>query len=378
MKKLLYIAPILIDNKKADGVAKKVQNHYYVFSQKYECWLVSYGTRGIVVKHRDSETLLPFGNRHRRFELYSQVLILVENEKFDYVYIRYPKSEPSFISLLKAIKKHGLKVVVEIPTFPYDGDHSFRNVRLTAVSITDRLCRRQLKKYIDRIVTFSDDDEIFGIQTIKTINGFRFDNVGIVNALSKKNGIDLIAVAMLADCHGYDRIIMGMEKYYSDGGKEEIRFHIVGTGLDAHKYQDLIEKCTHLDGRAVMHGFKTGGELEKLYDISDIAVNSLAIHRLGLKTESTLKTKEYAAKGLPMLSSYFVDAFSKEDHDKYVLLLKSNDEAIEMEKVIDFYHKVYDGKERSSVAADIREVAKKVCDMSITLRPIEAYFDQNS
>lgn len=39
----------------------------------------------------------------------------------------------------------------------------------------DRMFRRSLARQVDRIVTFSDDDEIFGQKTIRISNGIDFE-----------------------------------------------------------------------------------------------------------------------------------------------------------------------------------------------------------
>ena len=113
-----------------------------------------------------------------------------------------------------------------------------------------------------------------------------------------------------------------------------------------------------------------------IYDISDIGVNSLAIHRLGLKKESTLKTKEYAAKGLPVISSYPVDAFSKKDQTKYVHLVPGDDSDICVQEIVNFYDRIYDGN-KQTVANSIRTASKNVCDMRVTLNPVISFYIGN-
>ena len=372
--KFLYMAPVYIETDKPDGVAKKVLNHYHVFGQRYDSWIGYYGKDGVVIRHGEQTKIMPYGNAHRRFALYSSLGKLVEKEKFDAIYIRYPKSENSFIQLLKRMKNTGAKIVIEIPTYPYNGK-SFRSVKTALIACVDYGYRTQLKKYVDRIVTYSDDDVIFGIKTIRTINGIVYDRVKLREYTPKKEKINMIAVATIWSCHGFDRIISGMEEYYRNGGKEEIRFNIVGNGPYAENYRKLLENCSFVGNRVVLWGFQTGDVLDSLYNNANIAVNSLALHRMGLTKESTLKTKEYAAKGLPMISSYEVDAFDEAGNEKYVMRVEDSEDPVSVESIIDFYNRIY-SESIESVSEEIRLASKKVCDMDVTLQGVMDYFEK--
>lgn len=95
------MAPVYIDEEKPDGVAKKVLNQYTVFEKKYAAWLVYYGKNGVIVRHGSIKSVINYGSFHRRFLLYSEVKKLVDLTEFDAIYIRYPKSDPNFISVIK-------------------------------------------------------------------------------------------------------------------------------------------------------------------------------------------------------------------------------------------------------------------------------------
>lgn len=370
---LLYMAPVYIDEEKPDGVAKKVLNQYTVFEKKYAAWLVYYGKNGVIVRHGSIKSVINYGSFHRRFLLYSEVKKLVDLTEFDAIYIRYPKSDPNFISVIKKMKESGAKIVIEIPTFPYNGE-SLRSIKTALIALVDGIYRMQLKRYIDRIVTYSDDNLIFGIKTIKTINGIVFDNVIQREYVPGKAYVNMIAVATVWSCHGFDRIIAGIEEYYKNGGSEEIHFNIVGNGPYIDNYRRQLSKCLYANKRVELCGFQTGKKLDELYNEANIAVNSLALHRIGLKKESTLKTKEYAAKGLPMISSCEVDAFDNTGNALYVMRVDDAETPIKMEDVITFIKNVYNDKSVAEVSRQIRETSRKVCDMEVTLQGVMNFF----
>ncbi|MGF9845247.1 glycosyltransferase [Priestia megaterium] len=373
MKKMLYIAPVLIDDNIPDGVAKKVLNQVNVFSKKYNTTLISYGNNGL---RRSDSTGISFisysSNVHRRFDLYNVVAELLNDEHFNYIYVRYPKSDFKFIQLLKKLKNSTEKVVVEIPTFPYH--EKDKDLKSIGVLTLDYIFRKQLRKYIDRIVTYSDDTEIFGVRTIKTLNGIIFDNIECKQSVNSSDIINIIGVSAIRSIQGWDRIIEGMNQYYYNGGTQNIVFNIVGDGPHLKKYQDLVSKYD-LEDKIIFHGFKSGKELDELYNNAHIGINSIAIHREKLKKESTLKTKEYVAKGLPIVSSYPIEIFNEDENSKYVLQVPPNEDSVNIESIIKFYNELYDTTAIQPLAMEIREAARKTCDMNTTLQCVFDYFD---
>lgn len=375
MKSLFYLAPVYINLKKPDGVGKKVLNHFHVFSGRYDCCVAFYGDDGVVFRTADGDRVVPYNGRHRRFALYEETAAWFRENHPAHVYIRYPRCESRFIGLVRSIKATGADVVVEIPTYPYDLELT-SSLRTMVIGLFDIWYRRKLKKHVDRIVTFSEDDAIYGIPTIRTINGIIFDRVPMRKVSARSDdAVHLISVSTNYLCHGFDRMIEGLEKYYAGGGERSIVFDIVGDGPAIAAYEKTIAKCSHAAAHVIIHGFRTGAELEQLYDRADIAVNSLAIHRIGLTRESTLKSKEYAAKGLPMISSSFIDALSEKDNERYVLPVPADETPIDIHRVLAFHDRFGD-MDAMTLAKSIRAAAAGVCDMQVTLQPVVSYFDK--
>ena len=376
MSKLLYIAAVEIKRNKPDGVAKKVMNHVRVFKDVFDTILLCYGENGIKIEQNGGDEVVAYRKGlHRKFQIYSLALELCKSHQCDYVYIRYPRSDPKFLNLVKKIHTLGSQIVIEIPTYPYGLEVPHKAILKSNIYLcVDKYYRNKLKKYVQRIVTYSDDPYIWGIQTIQTINGISFDYNRIRHCADHES-INLISCAYYYECHGCDRLIRGIKKYYDKAGDRNIVFHIVGEGSSVPQYKELVKELK-IENHVIFHGFCTGDKLATIYDISDIGVNSLAIHRLGLKKESTLKTKEYAAKGLPVISSYPVDAFSKKDQTKYVHLVPGDDSDICVQEIVNFYDRIYDG-DKQTVANSIRTASKNVCDMRVTLNPVISFYMGN-
>lgn len=377
MNKLLYIAPVIIDLDKQNGVTKKVLNHYKTFGINYDVEMISYGPDCLYHFYNDTINTIDTNGQNRRIQLYKYINIsLTRNKKIDFVYIRYHLCDYLFLFVLKNLYKVTSKIVIEIPTYPYKKELLKTSGGLLKwyVDVTSRLF---LRFFVGRIVTYSKDDNIFGIQTIKTCNGIVYDDVKIAKKINYNEAeINLISASITMSCHGYDRIIKGLSSYYSSGGNVNIIYHLVGDGAEIENYINLVKEL-NLEKNVIIYGFKGGQELEEIYDKADVAIDSLGIHRVGLKTESTLKTREYAAKGLPIISSNLVDVFSDEDNFKYVYRVSADDSDVDMHKLIGFYKSLHIGTDRSDISETIRSKSQKRCDMKVTLEKVNRYYNSN-
>lgn len=372
MKRLLYIAPVIIDLERLNGVSKKVLNQYKIFSEFYKADMISYGPDCLHYFHNNTIDTIALDKLNRRLKLYSFIKNDLVSNQYECIYIRYHLSDFLFVYLLKLLNKNNSNIAIEIPTYPYKYE-LLKWKKGIVRFLVDLSSQVFLKLYVGRIVTYSNDTRIFGIKTINTINGIIYEDI-IPSQKQLHSGmeINLISVSLTMSCHGYDRLIEGLNDYYKNGGKANVFYHLVGDGIEIEKYKGLVEKY-ELEKQVKFYGFKGGQELDEIYDKADIAINSLAIHRIGLKTESTIKSKEYAAKGLPMVSSYEIDAFSSEDNKRYVLKISADESAVNIEKVIQFYKQVYSNTD--NLSADIRNASRKGSDMRITLKEVMDYFN---
>jgi glycosyltransferase involved in cell wall biosynthesis len=183
--------------------------------------------------------------------------------------------------------------------------------------------------------------------------------------------INVIAVAVFSFWHGYDRFLRGMGQYYAAGGKRNILLHMVGDGVSMNEYKEIVEKY-EIEDKVIFYGQKSGKELDKIYNISNIALECLGSHRKGISISSSLKSREYGAKGLPIITSNKIDYIP--DDYKYQLRVPDDESTINMEQVIYFFDRIYQTEgDFEEVNKKIREFAEKNCDISITMRPVVEY-----
>ena len=146
-----------------------------------------------------------------------------------FLYIRQVYHDASFIRYLKQIKKENptIQIVYEIPTFPFEQQAAHSLSGLPFV-IKEKINQKKIGKYVNRIVTFYGQQDIWGVPCIDLINGYDFSSVELPQR-EKTDTIHLISVALTAFWHGYDRFLAGLSAYYEHGGTENIVYHYVGS-----------------------------------------------------------------------------------------------------------------------------------------------------
>ncbi len=133
----------------------------------------------------------------------------------------------------------------------------------------------------------------------------------------------------------------------------------------------MIKKM-NLNENVVMHGFKTGAELDAIYNMCHLGLISLATQDKDIYIHSTLKSREYLAKGLPTIATGITDVFVNTDY-KYNLELPMNEKIVDMNRIIAFYDQIYTHATRQQVMTEIREFAERTIAIQTTMKPIIQY-----
>lgn len=291
----------------------------------------------------------------------------VRSDKFDFIYFRKGLFDAEQIDIIKRIKKidSQIKIIVEIATYPYDKEIKW--YRWPWIR-NDKLARRQIEGCVDRIVTYSQDKEIFHVPTLSISNGIVYNSVPLKN-VREHIGINLIAVALFAEWHGYDRVIEGMYQDIEIVRNNSIHLHLVGSGKVLGRYKKMVLKY-ELSEFVHFHGKKAGTELDDIYDIADIGLDSMGRHRVGCFYNSTLKGKEYCARGLPIVSGVQTELDECSDFE-YYLRIPADDSPVKMQELVDFYHRVYD--RGNNISKIIREKTENMFDLKKTFLPVIDY-----
>lgn len=327
------------------GISKKI--HYQVKGLRengHEVRLCYYGfsENGHRCRYVDGVILKDYG-RGRKAALrqridYGCIYNYCIRENIEFIYARsFMNATPLLTNLFKRLQRTGIHAVTEIPTYPYDSEFSPHIWKQPLRLVIDKWFRRSLYKYMDAIVTFSDEKEIFGQRTINISNGVDFESIPMHDYHAPSDGaIHLIGVAEVHAWHGYDRLISGLGEYYkNEHNPHQVYFHIVG---GVHPYQmsldflPIIEKYDIHD-KVIFHGQLFGEELTKVFNICQFAIGSLGRHRSGITVIKTLKNREYATRGIPFIYS---EQDSDFDLQPYVLKAPADESPIDIQQIIDF------------------------------------------
>ena len=335
---------------KANGISKKI--HYQVKALK-ECGLdvrtcyyqtTPNGERRWII---DDEVIADFGTGFTakiwKRVYYSPITEYVRREKIEFIYMRsFHNASPFTLQLVRKLKRMGAKVVMEIPTYPYDNEYAGFPLATRLGIQVDKVFRKTLAEHVNAIVTFSDHHHIFGQRTIQISNGVDFDSIPLKKTVSKNTSvIHLLGVAEVHYWHGYDRLIDGLGKYYQNPANTTVFFHIAGgiwksemhDSQHAPGFYELINKY-HIEKYVIFHGQKMNEELDELFNEADFAIGSLARHRSGIDKIKTLKNREYAARGIP-----FIYSETDEDFDPmpYIMKVPADESPIDIHRLIRFY-----------------------------------------
>lgn len=271
---------------------------------------------------------------------FDSIVHYVQKENIDFIYVRYVhNASPFSIRLMKLLKKIGARIVMEIPTYPYDQEYKGLPFVYQRILFIDKCFRQHLARYVDKIVTFSDYDIIWNRPTIRISNGIDFSEIPLRGPKNDTaHSLQLIAVATMHPWHGFDRVIAGMANYYrthTDTHDYKVYLNIVGFGVPelVDSYKKDVAKH-QLEKYIIFHSALYGKELDAVFEQSDMGIGSLARHRSGIDKIKTLKNREYAARGIPFVYSETDDDF---EHQPYILKAAPDDSPLDIEKVIRFY-----------------------------------------
>ncbi len=282
-------------------------------------------------------------------------------------YIRYAISNKWFIDLLKYQNVHKIKTVLEIATYPYDSEMS------EGILKTQDVCYRQeIYQYINMITTYSNDKEIWGIPSIRLLNGINIEKIAVSKKKKEKREIIFIAVSSMQFWHGYERFLEGMYIYYKNGGNYDLKLKLIGSGLEEKIYKELVDKY-NLKNHVEFLGLIASNESKKLdeqFDMSDIAVGSLGMYKMALEEGSPIKGAEYCARGIPFICGYRDLRFPSDW--EFVLNVSNSSMPIDMNEVILFYENI---TSKQDYRIYMRNYAEQHLTWDSIMKPVIEYFE---
>jgi hypothetical protein len=347
VKKGLLIFPILNDLNAFDGIMVKNEGIRKGFVRNgMDVDVLEFTTRGVFLK---GVPIFKFASsRYLRiyqflFTAWRPIARAVASGGYDFIWFRialhhiFSGASARFLKSVRAALP-AAKIVLEYGAYPFDDE-------LTKPQRVLYRLRRHTEKamhvHADFVVTYSGQERVDNLVNIPINNGIELDDIPVnpdlVNPLAA--GIRFISVSSLKKWHAVERFLEGMAIYIAQPGAAAIHFDIVGNGPEYDKLAAVVA-ARNLQQHVSFHFFKRDKELDAVYQQCQVAIGTFGFHRIGITNSSSLKNREYFARGLPVvLSTLDLDM---PPECPYVQYVPEGEEPIDIASVVEFSRRVYE------------------------------------
>lgn len=258
----------------------------------------------------------------------------IKTLSIDCVYMRKMPLRKKLIKTLEYIKSKQIKIICEIPTFPYIQE-MINNKKYVQV-LVERKNWNKFYHTVDKIPAVLHNKDKHYKKIIPINNAIDIDMIPISYEKNESEFIDIIGVGYIYYYHGFDRIIKGISNYIKSG-KVNIRFHIVGDGPEIPRLKDITNKLG-INNNIIFYGKKSGEELDEILNKSHIGVGAIGIHRKDATIDTSLKIREYCARGIPFIVSGDVEDI--DDNFKFIKKVSQDDKPVDMNDIEAFYNDI--------------------------------------
>lgn len=341
--KLLYLTMAEVNT--SSGVYKKIRAQADAFERQ------GFETRILFVSDTDNIHYLKNGElREGSFaQIESEVAQYLKECSFCYARFELLRHK-YFKRVLNLCIAANTKIVTEIPTFPpYQESFARAKAKLKSGQVIGGLKTmvgagivagdmNALANMSSMVCIVADDFKFKKTKTIRIENGIDLQKNPLAQ-YSEKNVINIIAVSNFAVWNGYDRAVEGLGQYYATVPKRKVHLTFVGPLDNAPELQKRIKELG-LDNEVTFTGALSGAALDEQYANADIALGALGNHRRKVFANSSLKAKEYAARGMMMVLSD-AEGIEKEILDNS-FVVKSDESPIDFESIVKWFDSVVD------------------------------------
>lgn len=309
----------------------------------------------------------------------------LSSHRFDVLYLRLDRISFDVLKICRMARKNGTKrVIIELPNYPYLTDYinsvngvrpfakrAVQRCRILGFAAEDRLSGMRLRGLVDAVILIGNPAEsFFGVKAMNISNGIDVDAMQPVPPKDNPDEIVLVGVAGTLWWQAYDRILEGMYRYQQGAPDRLPRIRFILVGGDAKEmpeFHALIDKYG-LGDDVECPGFKTGAELDAVYARADLGVSKLGCYRRGLQSCSSLKAREYCAKGLPFL--YTCEDSLENEQTEFAMRVPNDGSPVDMEAVAAF---VRECRGKSGLSAREHQFAKDHYDWKAIMKRVLAF-----
>jgi len=230
-----------------------------------------------------------------------------------YLYVRsLQELDWIFVPVVMFLRIRSVRTILEVPTPPTvllkEISDSPRHWFIKVMKIlATRTSFPFITLFYESVVNFGLPggwiDKVFSKKSFVESNWVDTERVSPSESLLEVGAsMRILCIGTLAPWHGFDRLLHGLAEQRELLASLGINVvvDIVGDGDERANLEKIVFECG-LDKHVCFHGNVPSTELESFYCVAHIGCSSLGLHRIGLRSASPLKAKEYCAAGLPVL-----------------------------------------------------------------------------
>lgn len=280
--------------------------------------------------------------------------------QFDMFYIR--RIVPFTRTIVRYIKKWNemnCRIVWEIPTWGECNQKSFFKSILSNIENTNY---KKLNKMMYIVAISSGQKASNNVFLIN--NGVNCSDMPPKKCL-EHDGINLVCLATFSHWHGYDRLLKGLKNYYDNSPQNEVNLYMIGNG----EIEPLIALSKDLNLIEYVHflGVCTGSKLDSYFDKMDIAIGNLGFFRKGVTSDTSIKIREYCARGIPFVTALMVNDFP--ENYPYILHVPMDESDVDIKQLVCFYESL----NLQKACLEMRKYAENNLSWDIQLQKVLNY-----
>ena len=353
MQKVLLYFPLELKDNENSGIAKKCLGIADAFKKHYQTdvFTDAYGKvnfNGRLIKDYNSSDLQSrlYNYNDIVFGQFNKISKQLKGKKYDVLYFRFHYFLSwGMIRFFKKIKKYNpsAKIYLELPCYPFEkekGNGLLANIRY----LMNMLFTPLLKKYITKIVTFAQLPQIWNVPAITISNGYydpalqkfiddtpnRLDDVS-------SNEFHMAMVARFTIGHAPEILVNSLIDYYKTAYTKNVFVHLIGLEVNLDICKSLVKENS-LENKVIFYGETQTRDIVNILSKVHVCVGTLGLNRKDILIDSSLKSREYASMGMPMI-------LRTQDLDMtpslfFVKYFPEPETLLDINEIMDFYQKM--------------------------------------
>ncbi len=276
---------------------------------------------------------------------------------YDCIYFRYPGASKGLYKIVKDFKNivfeinGNLKLTIskQFKTVSFKLSNLLHNINFYYIpKFKENYYGNKILKHVRCLVSVSNElakitslnYKTSSIPFIVVGNGIAVEDFVTRDYITNTNSANLTCLMLKgasteADYLGFDRFLKGLAHYK---GTKKIK--VIAAGKQFKAEEELVKKLG-IENLVDFVGYLDKNQIDSLINDGDVAIGTLATYRSNISEISSLKSREYYARGIPFIIGYTDTDLSYCDNAKQYIHEVVNDSSdINLDRFIEFCDKI--------------------------------------